>query len=118
MCHWRIGQKWFVIRLMDWDQAINAMVWQWSAGSAPDATPYFRVLNPDTQLDLFVKQRVSSRRWIAEGRSNPNRDALAFFDAIPRHWGMAPDNAYPSSPIVSLSEGRARALAAYQNRTF
>ena len=42
MTHWKIGLKWFENCLIDWDPASNAMGWQWSAGSGPDATPYFR----------------------------------------------------------------------------
>ena len=84
MCHWRIGQKWFEHCLIDWDPASNAMGWQWAAGSGPDASPYFRVFNPETQLDKFDKNRDYASRWIAEGRANPHKDALAFFDAIPR----------------------------------
>jgi deoxyribodipyrimidine photo-lyase len=117
MTHWRIGQQWFEDCLIDWDPASNAMGWQWAAGSGPDAAPYFRVFNPETQLDKFDAQRAYADRWIAEGKSAPHADALAFFDAIPRHWKMRPSDPYPA-PVVSLSEGRTRALEAYQTRGF
>ncbi len=117
MCHWRIGQKWFEDCLIDWDPASNAMGWQWSAGSGPDATPYFRVFNPVTQLDKFDRDRAYVDRWIAEGRKNPHDDALAYFDAIPKTWGMTPHDAYPD-PVVEVAEGRKRALSAYENRSF
>jgi deoxyribodipyrimidine photo-lyase len=117
MTDWRIGRDWFEDCLIDWDPASNAMGWQWSAGSGPDATPYFRVFNPETQLDKFDKQREYTGRWIAERKSNPHPDALAFFDAIPRSWGLAASGTYPN-PIVTPAEGRARALQAYENRGF
>ncbi|MEH6832915.1 MAG: FAD-binding domain-containing protein, partial [Sulfitobacter sp.] len=117
LCHWRIGQKWFEDCLIDWDPASNAMGWQWSAGSGPDATPYFRVFNPVTQLDKFDKNRDYAGRWIAEGHSTPHKDALAFFDAIPRQWNMKADDAYPD-PVVDVSDGRKRALDAYANKSF
>ena len=117
MCHWRIGQKWFEDCLIDWDPASNAMGWQWSAGSGPDATPYFRVFNPVTQLDKFDKNREYVSRWIAEGRSNPHSDALDYFKAIPKSWNLAADDAYPD-PIVSADRGRKQALDAYENRDF
>ena len=117
LTHWRIGMEWFEDCLIDWDPASNAMGWQWSAGSGPDATPYFRVFNPETQLDKFDKNRDYVGRWIAERKSSPHEDALKFFEAIPRHWGMKPDDPYPP-PIVSPSEGRSRALEAYENRDF
>jgi deoxyribodipyrimidine photo-lyase len=117
LSHWKIGMRWFEDCLIDWDPASNAMGWQWTAGSGPDAAPYFRVYNPDTQLDKFDKQRDYVSRWIAEGRANPHADALAFFNAIPESWPISAKDAYPS-PIVTLDEGRKRALNAYENRGF
>jgi len=117
LCHWRIGQKWFEDTLTDWDPASNAMGWQWAAGSGPDASPYFRVFNPETQLDKFDKNRDYARRWIAEGHQNPHPDALSYFDAIPLSWNLSADDAYPK-PLIDLAEGRKRALDVYQNRGF
>ncbi|NVO28439.1 deoxyribodipyrimidine photo-lyase [Donghicola sp. C2-DW-16] len=117
LTHWKIGLEWFEDCLIDWDPAANAMGWQWSAGSGPDATPYFRVFNPVTQLDKFDKQRSYVSRWIAEGRSNPHKDALKYFDAIPLSWDLSPKNDYPK-PIVTADAGRERALDAYEARDF
>lgn len=117
LTHWRIGQQWFEQCLIDWDPAANAMGWQWSAGSGPDATPYFRVFNPVTQLDKFDKNHQYTDRWIAEGHSNPHANALAFFEAIPQSWNMSPDDQYPT-PVVDLAEARVRALDVYKSRNF
>lgn len=117
LSHWKLGLDWFADTLVDWDPASNAMGWQWSAGSGPDATPYFRVFNPETQAEKFDPGAVYRRRWIAEGQGAPPDTALAFFTAVPRAWGLAPDQPYPA-PIVGASEGRQRALDAYSNRTF
>ncbi len=117
MTDWRIGLAWFEECLIDWDPASNAMGWQWSAGSGPDATPYFRVFNPETQLDKFDKQRDYTSRWIAERKANPHEEALAFFDAAPRSWGLSAADDYPS-PIVTPAQGRERALQAYEKRGF
>ncbi|MEM1432248.1 MAG: FAD-binding domain-containing protein, partial [Pseudomonadota bacterium] len=117
MCHWKIGMRWFEDHLVDWDPASNAMGWQWSAGSGPDATPYFRVFNPVTQLEKFDPRRVYVDRWIAEGRRHPSATALSYFDAVPRHWGLSASAPYPA-PIVDPKAGRQRALDAYANRDF
>ena len=117
MCDWKIGMRWFEDGLIDWDPASNAMGWQWSAGSGPDATPYFRVFNPVTQLDKFDKDRAYAKRWLAEPYDTPRKTALSYFDAIPQRWNMAPNDAYPD-PIVPVDEGRQRALSAYENRDF
>ena len=117
MCHWKIGLDWFAEHLIDWDPASNAMGWQWSAGSGPDATPYFRVFNPDTQLDKFDKDEAYRKAWLAELYDEPSDTALSYFDAIPEHWALSPDDDYPE-PVVGLDEGRKRALDAYENRDF
>ncbi|MFN3607385.1 MAG: hypothetical protein ACK4SS_09385, partial [Cypionkella sp.] len=51
----------------------------------------------------------------AEGQRSPPPSALAYFDAVPRAWGLRPDQRYPA-PIIDLAAGRARALAAYGAR--
>jgi deoxyribodipyrimidine photo-lyase len=117
LSHWKIGMRWFEEHLIDWDPASNAMGWQWSAGSGPDATPYFRVFNPVTQREKFDRNRAYVDRWIAEGRRNPSAEALAYFDAIPAGWGLSPSDAYPD-PVVDAAEGRKRALDAYAARDF
>ena len=53
----------------------------------------------------------------AEGRANPHKDALAFFDAIPRSWPLSADDDYPEK-IIALDEGRERALETYKGRNF
>ena len=117
MHHWRIGMDWFADCLTDWDPASNAMGWQWAAGCGPDAAPYFRVFNPETQLKKFDPEGAYARRWIAEGQARPGADALSFYEAIPESWGLSPRDPYPA-PLVGLAEGRKRALAAYEAREF
>ena len=117
MAHWRIGQRWFEDCLIDWDPASNAMGWQWTAGCGPDAAPYFRVFNPDAQLEKFDKDGTYQRRWLAEAGPNPTPTAQSFFDAVPKSWGLVADAAYPN-PIIDLAKGRARALDAYSAREF
>ncbi len=117
MTHWRVGQKWFEDCLIDWDPASNAMGWQWVAGSGPDAAPYFRIFNPDGQLEKFDADGDYQRRWLAECATNPTATALSYFDAVPESWGLDAGAEYPE-PVMSLSEGRARALEAYENRDF
>jgi deoxyribodipyrimidine photo-lyase len=115
MTHWKLGLDWFADCLTDWDPAANAMGWQWAAGSGPDAAPYFRIFNPATQVEKFDPKGAYRRRFIAEGQRAPGSDALVFFDAAPRSWGLDPFRPYPK-PIVDLAEGRMRALAAYSAR--
>jgi len=113
LTHWKPGLDWFADCLIDWDPAANAMGWQWAAGSGPDAAPYFRIFNPATQADKFDPERRYRHRFIAELTRMPGPDALAFFDAVPKSWGLDPKRPYPR-PLVDLAAGRDRALAAYK----
>jgi deoxyribodipyrimidine photo-lyase len=112
MTDWRIGRAWFEDCLIDWDPAANAMGWQWVAGCGPDASPYFRIFNPDGQIEKFDKQGLYLDRWLAEGCLDPSETALSYYDAIPKSWSFTARDPYPT-PIAPLSEGRLRALDAY-----
>ncbi|MBO9397014.1 deoxyribodipyrimidine photo-lyase [Shimia sp. R9_2] len=111
--HWKLGLKWFEDCLVDWDPASNAMGWQWVAGCGPDAAPYFRIFNPDTQADKFDPDQRYRRRWLAHEAGAGSATAQLFFEAMPLSWQAGFDRPQ-MQPIVSLPEGRARALAAYE----
>ncbi len=107
---WRVGLAWFEQTLTDWDAASNAMNWQWVAGCGPDASPFFRVFNPDTQAKKFDGDGAYRRYWL----SPDGAGARLFAEAAPRSWGVDPSAPRPE-PLVDLSAGRARALAAYES---
>ena len=115
MTHWRVGLDWFADCLTDWDPASNALGWQWVAGSGPDAAPYFRVFNPETQAEKFDPDGVYRRRFIAELSADPPDDATSFYKAVPKQWHLDPHAPYPA-PLIDLAVGRARALEAYAAR--
>ena len=117
MTHWRVGHDFFAEHLIDWDVANNALNWQWVAGCGPDASPFFRVFNPEAQLRRFDPKEVYVRRWVAELEDEPSELALSFYEATPRAWGLSPEDAYPE-PVVEVAEGRDRALEAFRARDF
>jgi len=112
---WRVGAAWFRDCLTDWDPASNAMGWQWVAGCGPDAAPYFRIFNPDSQAAKFDPDGSYRDRYLAENRRRPHSDAQAFFEAVPRGWCLSAQDPYPD-PVIGLPQGRERALAAYEQR--
>lgn len=112
---WRIGQRWFAECLTDWDPAANAMGWQWAAGTGPDASPFFRVFNPQSQAEKFDPKSEYRHRFIAELAQEPSAEARAYFEAVPMAWGLRSGSKYPPR-LVDLAEGRQRALAAYAAR--
>jgi len=109
---WRVGMRWFENCLIDWDPASNAMGWQWVAGSGPDAAPFFRIFNPAAQAARFDPDGAWQRRWLPGPADPPAPEALAFFAAAPRAWGLDPRAPCPP-PLMGHAEGRARALAAH-----
>ena len=105
---WRAGEAWFWDTLVDADPASNPASWQWVAGCGADAAPYFRIFNPVLQSQKFDPDGLYIKRWIPE---------LANIDASDIHtpWvmlGAASQTLRYASPIIDLSVGRARALAA------
>lgn len=86
---WQHGLRLFAERLVDHDPASNAFNWQWTAGSGADASPYFRIFNPDIQAARFDPQRAYVRKWV----------------------GSVPDG---EARLVDHGEARLRALSAYE----
>jgi deoxyribodipyrimidine photo-lyase len=87
---WRRGEEWFWDTLVDADAANNPFNWQWVAGSGADAAPYFRIFNPERQLERFDKNLEYVRRWAPEYLDGPEPE-----------------------PIVDLGDTRRQALDAY-----
>ena len=63
---WRLGEHYFMQRLVDGDPASNNGGWQWAAGTGTDAQPYFRIFNPRLQSERFDPDGAFIRRWIPE----------------------------------------------------
>lgn len=61
---WREGEKYFASKLIDYDPSANNGGWQWVAGTGTDASPYFRVFNPWTQIKNFDSQCKYVKFWI------------------------------------------------------
>ena len=68
---WRVGEQWFMQRLLDGEIASNNGGWQWSAGTGTDAAPYFRIQNPWSQGARFDPAGDYIRRWVPELRNVP-----------------------------------------------
>jgi deoxyribodipyrimidine photo-lyase len=63
---WRLGERHFAERLIDFDLAANNGGWQWAASVGCDAQPWFRIFNPVTQSRRFDPQGHFIRRYIPE----------------------------------------------------
>ncbi len=63
---WRWGEAYFAKKLLDYDLSANNGNWQWAAGTGCDASPYFRVFNPESQLKKFDKELKYVKKWVPE----------------------------------------------------
>lgn len=89
---WRLGERYFAEKLLDFELASNVGGWQWASGSGCDAAPYFRVFNPTSQLQKFDAQLAYVKQWVPE-------------------FGT---DAYPE-PIVEHKFARQRAIDTYKS---
>ncbi len=88
---WRWGERYFAAKLLDYELASNNGNWQWAAGCGVDAAPYFRVFNPDRQIERFDKEKTYIKKWV------PEVDTRSYVD-----------------PIVSHPAARLRAIETYK----
>ena len=108
---WRLGLKWFEECLIDWDPASNAMGWQWVAGSGPDASPFFRVFNPELQAKKFDPDGRYQMKYLGLSSSSTH-ESNKFYKMAPKSWNIN-QKSRPASSIVDLKFGRDRALQSY-----
>ena len=63
---WRWGEAYFAEKLNDYELSSNIGNWQWVAGTGVDASPYFRIFNPTTQIQKFDKDLKYIQKWVPE----------------------------------------------------
>jgi deoxyribodipyrimidine photo-lyase len=90
---WRLGEKYFASKLLDYDMAANVGGWQWCASTGTDAQPYFRIFNPYNQHQKFDPDSEFVNLWCPELKENSEN--------------------YPN-PIVNYKVQRLKALKMYK----
>ncbi len=68
---WRLGERYFAQKLVDYDPAVNNGNWQWAASTGCDAQPFFRIFNPWLQQKKFDPDCEYIKHWIPELREVP-----------------------------------------------
>ncbi|XOB61443.1 cryptochrome/photolyase family protein [Campylobacterota bacterium DY0563] len=63
---WKKGEKYFALKLLDYEASSNIGSWQWGASTGADAAPYFRVFNPYTQSKKFDEKGIFIKSVIKE----------------------------------------------------
>jgi len=113
---WRLGERHFADRLLDYDLAANNGGWQWAASTGCDAQPWFRIFNPVTQSRRFDPRGDFIRRHVPELAGVPERHIHAPWcmdDAEQRRCGVRIGADYPA-PAVDHAAARARTLARFE----
>jgi deoxyribodipyrimidine photo-lyase len=112
---WRLGERHFAARLLDYDLAANNGNWQWCASTGCDAQPWFRIFNPVEQSRRFDPQGAHIRRWVPEMARVPLRYLHAPWEMPPgvqRDARCRIGRDYPR-PIVDHADARRQTLARY-----
>ena len=65
LVNWRIGEKFFMEYLLDYDEVVNVGNWQWSASVGPDPRP-LRIFNPILQSQKFDPDGIYIKRYLPE----------------------------------------------------
>ena len=105
---WRIGERYFMKRLIDGDYAANNGGWQWCASTGCDGQPYFRIFNPITQSERFDPSGAFIRQWIPELVGVPDK-----YIHKPWAWPDVRNLSYPD-PIVDHKVEREVTLGLYK----
>ena len=108
---WRMGERYFAQKLVDYDPASNNGNWQAISGTGVDMKPYFRDMNPWIQSSKFDKDCVYIKRWVPELVNVEPRD-------IHKWYIMCNDTKYHKtryySPIVDYDEQKKKMLELYK----
>ncbi len=85
---WRLGERYFASKLVDYDPCVNNGNWQWAASTGADSQPYFRIFNPVSQQERFDPKFEYVNRWVSDraekvvDHSEERRRALAMFRSV------------------------------------
>lgn len=109
---WRLGEKYFMNKLVDGDLAANNGGWQWSASTGTDAVPYFRIFNPFSQSKRFDVDGTFIKKLCPELEPVPSS---ALHDPKKLSAAIEKLNVDYPSLVVDYKEGRERALAAFKS---
>ncbi len=116
LCDWQLGEKYFMQKLVDGDEASNNGGWQWAAGTGTDAQPFFRIFNPVSQGEKFDPDGEYVKRWVPELKRVPAKYVHRPWDlsaAEQEAVGCVLGRDYPK-PIVDHKVQREKALALYR----
>ena len=91
---WRIGEKFFMECLIDYDEVVNIGNWQWNASVGPDPKP-LRIFNPVIQAEKFDPEGIFIKKYLPELKNlpsymlhNPLKFDLPYYKPIVNHYAQ------------------------------
>lgn len=109
---WRRGERYFALKLNDYELASNNGGWQWAASTGCDAQPWFRIFNPVAQSQRFDAHGEFIREWVpALGRLGAKEIHAPWLVAqdVLAEKGVVLGRDYPL-PVVEHDAARKRTL--------
>lgn len=113
-CDWRLGEKYFATKLIDYDPAVNNGNWQWVSSSGADSQPYFRIFSPWKQSVDYDKDCEYIKRWVPELSEVPNKDIHNWYKSCEKYHNKIK---YPK-PIVDYDIMRKEILNVYKSALY
>ena len=113
---WRLGERYFAQRLIDYELASNNGGWQWAASTGCDAQPWIRIFNPVTQSERFDPKGTFIRRFVPEiARLDAKSIHAPWLDADAlKRARIVLGRDYPT-PIVDHAVARRQALELFDS---
>jgi deoxyribodipyrimidine photo-lyase len=108
--NWRLGEKFFMQRLIDGDLGSNNGGWQWSASTGTDSAPYFRIFNPASQSERCDPDGAFIRRWVPE-LAGVQGEAIHDPSRLP---GLLRGKLDYPEPLVDRTKTKDRVIAAFR----
>jgi deoxyribodipyrimidine photo-lyase len=112
---WRWGERYFALKLNDYELASNNGGWQWASSSGCDAQPWFRIFNPVSQGERFDPEGKFTLRYLPQLAMLPKKVLHAPWTARPADLeaaGVVLGRDYPL-PIVDHAQAREATLRRY-----
>lgn len=103
---WRYGERYFALKLVDYDPSINNGNWQWVASTGCDAQPFFRIFNPWLQQKKFDPNCNYIKKWIPELKDTPVN--------LIHEWYNTVNSTFDKSTKLSQIENYPRPIVEHQ----
>ena len=109
---WRLGEKYFAQKLIDYDPSVNNGNWQWIASTGTDPKPYFqRLFSPMLQSKKSDLDATYIKKWLPQLEDIP---ATELHDWEKYHTKYDLTKINYVAPIVNYSEARKKSVEMYR----